>query len=267
MVSGKTLYYNSLKKENNKADTSVNLVNGSHTTKTALLPRSSLNLSHHNETSVHLTKECSKEEIAKGVNNKSAQEEGQTSFSTKLNGDLNKIVKSISNLAAVQNDLTNNANEEKLEEGNGPKRKGSVSSECSSIYSNNQNSLDIETPKQLKRLSCALRKSLQLEECNSEISFLSSETTRNSTPLNGSPNFRTNSLRFRKEALADRKLPIKDISMKSNPDVRKSILLLPTDKRSPSAQSSDSAHIVTIRKSEYETVPIGLSQDIPDVFL
>ena len=147
-------------------------------------------------------------------------------------------------------------------------RKGSITSECSSSYSNTQNSIDMDTPKHLQRFSCALRKSFALDECNSEISFLS-ETTRNSTPLNGSPNLRTNSLRFKKEN-ATSSSPSKDISIKSNPDLRKSLVLLPPEhfkNCEPSKQNEQAAHIVTIRNSQYETVPIGLSQDIPDVFL
>ena len=64
-------------------------------------------------------------------------------------------------------------------------------------------------------------------------------------------------------------LPSKDVSVKSNPDLRKSLVLLPPEhfKNCGTPKESDTAHIVTIRNSHYETVPIGLSQDIPDVFL
>lgn len=100
------------------------------------------------------------------------------------------------------------------------------------------------------------RKSFHLEECNSEISFLS-ETTRNSTPLNGSPNLRSNSLRLRKES--DRtncSRVAEEASTSSNPELRKTL-----------SCTQDKAHIVTLGTSKFETVPFGLSQDIPDVFL
>ena len=143
-----------------------------------------------------------------------------------------------------------------------------MTSECSSSYSNTQNSVEMDTPKHLQRFSCALRKSFALDECNSEISFLS-ETTRNSTPLSCSPNLRTNSLRFEKKN-GTSSITSKDTSIKSNPDLTKSAVLLPPEPFKNCENSEEregGAHIVTIRNSEYETMPIGLSQDIPDVFL
>ena len=190
---------------------------------------------------------------------------------TKTNGDVKQTIKSsVSNLTIhkdkTEKTITSVVNH-KNALNNNIVRKGSITSECSSSYSNTQNSIDMETPKHLQRFSCALRKSFVLDECNSEISFLS-ETTRNSTPLNGSPNLRTNSLRFKKENIIS-SLPSKDVSVKSNPDLRKSLVLLPPEhfKNCGTPKESDTAHIVTIRNSHYETVPIGLSQDIPDVFL
>jgi hypothetical protein len=83
------------------------------------------------------------------------------------------------------------------------------------------NSIDMEKSKHLYRFSCGLRRKKILDECNSEISFLS-ETTRSSTPLNGSTNLRTNSLRFKKENLKG-SLPSKDLKKKSKSDLRKSL--------------------------------------------
>ena len=99
----------------------------------------------------------------------------------------------------------------------------------------------------------AFRKSFHLDECNSEISFLS-ETTRNSTPLNGSPNLRSNSLRLKKELRGSRLA--EENSRGSNPELRETL-----------SCKKENAHIVTLGNSKFETVPFGLSQDIPDVFL
>ena len=96
-----------------------------------------------------------------------------------------------------------------------------------------------------------------MDECNSEISFLS-ETTRNSTPLNGSPNLRTNSLRLKKEEKTSISQLVEEISRKSNPELRKSISF---------KDDNEKAHIITLGNSKYETIPLSLSQDIPDVFL
>ena len=220
MVSGKTLYYNSLKNENNKIDTSVTLANGSHATKTVLLPRTSTNVS--SDVPVHMK---GQDALNGDTNNKEKLSQ------SKINGDIKKKLKSsISNLTIEKENLENNKNSTVNHDNslnNNLVRKGSITSECSSSYSNTQNSIDMDTPKHLQRFSCALRKSFALDECNSEISFLS-ETTRNSTPLNGSPNLRTNSLRFKKEN-ATSSSPSKDISIKSNPDLRKSLVLLPPE--------------------------------------
>ena len=255
MVSGKTLYYNSLKQETNQANSAVSIANGSHSAKTiALLPRNSVNLNNDvpvNTNSIESTIEKDK------IKDPSAEKIGKF----KVNGGINSSMEcheTTESKKTVDDIKTSNGDQKESS------RRGSVTSECSSSYSNIQNSVDLDTPKQLQRFSCAPTKSFALEECKSEISFLS-ETTRNSTPLNGSPNLRTNSLRFRKE----KSLHLQEVSIKSSPDLRKSLLLLPTNqsKNCESSNSSDRAHIVTIQNSRYETVPIGLSQDIPDVFL
>ena len=110
---------------------------------------------------------------------------------------------------------------------------------------------------------CNLRKSFHPEECNSEISFLS-ETTRNSTPLNGSPNLRTNSLRLRKEDKARASPLTQEASVKSNPDLTKALSFETSE---DIKELSDNVHILTLQNEKFETVPFGLSQDIPDVFL
>ena len=107
------------------------------------------------------------------------------------------------------------------------------------------------------------RKSFHTEECNSEISFLS-ETTRNSTPLNGSPNLRTNSLRVRKENKSSSSPLTQEASVKSNPDLTKPLSF---ETHEDMKDLSDNVHILTLQNEKYETVPFGLSQDIPDVFL
>jgi len=269
MVSGKTLYYNSLKNENNKVNTSVTLANGKHATKTVLLPRTSIHISGqapvHSRSQEKLTLDTLP---AKNKNTISADISGN-----KINGDLKSSLKSSESNITMQNET--DISEENITSTHSYKngvnnkivRKGSITSECSSSYSNTNNSLNMDTPKHLQRFSCALRKSFALDECNSEISFLS-ETTRNSTPISGSPNLRTNSLRFKKENTL-RSFPLQEVSVKSNPDLRKSLIVIPPDhiQKRGSPQSSDTAHILTIRNSQYETVPLGLSQDIPDVFL
>ena len=115
----------------------------------------------------------------------------------------------------------------------------------------------------ISKLFCNLRKSFHPEECNSEISFLS-ETTRNSTPLNGSPNLRTNSLRLRKEDKAQASPLTQEPSVKSNPDLTKASSFETEEDR---RELSDNVHILTLQNEKFETVPFGLSQDIPDVFL
>ena len=51
---------------------------------------------------------------------------------------------------------------------------------------------------------------------------------------------------------------LKDISRKLNPELRKSISF---------KDDNEKAHIITLGNSKYETIPLSLSQDIPDVFL
>merc|ERR1711997_1389224 len=115
----------------------------------------------------------------------------------------------------------------------------------------------LETPTQ-KRLSGSLRRTrCQPEECNSELSFLS-ETTRNSTPLNGSPNLRSNSLRLRKEDKCEASPLTREVSVKSNPDLTKPSSLETEE------DLSDNVHIMTLQNEKYETGLFGLSQDIPD---
>ena len=161
MVSGKTLYYNSLKNENNKVDTSVTLANGSHTTKTALLPRTSINISGeaqvHSKSQTILTGDIKNEENTSTSANLSH---------TKTNGDIKQTIKSsVSNLTILK-DNTEKTNtyvvNHKNTLNNNIVRKGSIASECSSSYSNTQNSIDMETPKHLQRFSCAFRKVLFL---------------------------------------------------------------------------------------------------------
>ena len=96
------------------------------------------------------------------------------------------------------------------------------------------------------------RKSFHLEECNSEVSFLS-ETPLNSTPL---PQLRANSLILKKDKEVELTASDDCLSRKSNPELGKSL-----------NHNSPTAHILTLGNSKYETVPLGLSQDIPDVFL
>ena len=110
---------------------------------------------------------------------------------------------------------------------------------------------------------CHLRRSCQPEECNSEISFLS-ETTRNSTPLNGSPNLRSNSLRLRKEDKCEASPLTREVSVKSNPDLTKPSSL---ETEEDEEDLTDNVHIMTLQNEKYETGLFGLSQDIPDVFL
>jgi len=256
MVSGKTQYYNSLKNENNKVDTTVTLSNGS-ATKTTLLPRTSINIA------IDVPVHSQSQNISNGDN---SEHENKNI----INGDSKTNIVTTNNGSKIktEKDVHEKENNHKNMLNNNYTRKGSVTSECSSSYSNTQNSVEMDTPKHLQRFSCALRKSFALDECNSEISFLS-ETTRNSTPLNSSPNLRTNSLRFKKEN-GTSSCPSKDVSVKSNPDLTRSTVLVPPEpfkNCDDSEESEGGAHIVTIRNSEYETVPIGLSQDIPDVFL
>ena len=256
MVSGKTQYYNSLKNENNKVDTTVTLSNGS-APKTTLLPRTSVNnltdVPVHSQ-SQNISTSDNKSEHALTKNN--------------VNGDTKTNDVTADLVLNSAKDEHKKENNHKNTQNNNYRRKGSVTSECSSSYSNTQNSVEMDTPKHIQRFSCALRKSFALDECNSEISFLS-ETTRNSTPLNGSPNLRTNSLRYKKEN-GTSSFPTKDVSVKSNPDLTRSTVLVPPEpfkNYDDSEEHEGGVHIVTIRNSEYETVPIGLSQDIPDVFL
>ena len=111
---------------------------------------------------------------------------------------------------------------------------------------------------------CHLRRTrCQPEECNSELSFLS-ETTRNSTPLNGSPNLRSNSLRLRKEDKCEASPLTREVSVKSNPDLTKPSRL---ETEEDEEDLTDNVHIMTLQNEKYETGLFGLSQDIPDVFL
>ena len=52
--------------------------------------------------------------------------------------------------------------------------------------------------------------------------------------------------------------------MKSNPDLTKPLSF---ETHEDMKDLSDNVHILTLQNEKYETVPFGLSQDIPDVFL
>ena len=100
------------------------------------------------------------------------------------------------------------------------------------------------------------RKSYHLDtECNnSELSFLS-ETTRNSTPLNGSPapNLRTNSLRVRKENQPSKSglgLAEED-TRKSNPELGQSMM-------GGFKEAQQTAHILTLGRDEIGIPPFLL---------
>lgn len=111
------------------------------------------------------------------------------------------------------------------------------------------------------------RKSFHLDECNSEISFLSETPgTRRSTPLTSltstpqtAARTRTHSLRLER----GREREVRTAAAAADTpgtagELRKTLSL---------KQERDKAHIITLGNSKFETVPFGLSQDIPDVFL
>lgn len=135
--------------------------------------------------------------------------------------------------------------------------------------------VSLATPR-LTKFSRSLRQKIGgLEECNSELSFLS-ETSQQSTPHHRPPNQvptkatpdRANSVGRGREG-GKQDLLSANSGSKPNGELFSSSDWTETARvmMGVGATEAGTAQIVTIRNAQYETLPIGLSQDIPDVFL